>query len=82
MRQQNDALKNNMTRRHKETLLKFKRRLAEALPKVRIEWAKAYNKDIIELHLEYDKYNYRNSLKAATMATEVEDETDVTIILR
>jgi hypothetical protein len=82
MRHQNDALKNNMTPRQKETLLKFKRKLAESLPKVRIEWAKAYNKDIIELHLEYDKYNYRNSIKAATVATAVEDETDITIILR
>ncbi len=82
MKHHNGTLKNNMTPRQKETLLKFRRKLAESLPKARIEWAKAYNKDIIELHLEYDKYNYRNSLKAATAATEVEDETDITIILR
>jgi hypothetical protein len=72
---------NNLNSLQKKTLQKFKKRLAAALPKVRIEWAKAYSEDIIELHIEYDKYTYRNGLKASTVATEVEEETGVTIIL-
>ncbi|MCI0697644.1 hypothetical protein L0337_37265 [candidate division KSB1 bacterium] len=72
---------NNLNALQKKTLQKFKARLAQELPKVRIAWAKAYSEDIVELHLEYDKHTYRNGLKAATVATEVEEETGVTIIL-
>jgi len=76
-----ERITNNLNKLQKRTLQEFKKRLAEALPKVRIEWAKAYSEDIIELHIEFDKYTYRNGLKAATVATEVEEETGVTIIL-
>ncbi|MGH7452069.1 MAG: hypothetical protein ACRENG_12030 [bacterium] len=72
---------NNLNALQKKTLQKFKTRLEQELPKVRIAWAKAYSEDIIELHIEFDKYTYRNGLKAATVATEVEEETGVTIIL-
>lgn len=82
MSPKNQEFTNNLTKRQKETLTQFKERLTHALPKTRIAWAKAFNEDIIELHLEYDKYNYKNSLKAATLASDVADVTDVTIILR
>jgi hypothetical protein len=78
---QNNRTTNNMTVRQKETLLQFKNELAHILPKTRIAWAKAFNEDIIELHLEYDRDNYKNSLKAATLATDIADKTDVTIVL-
>jgi hypothetical protein len=81
MNVQPEIIKNNMSTRQKKTLQLFKERLAQALPKVRIEWAKAYSDSIIELYIEYDKFNYKNGLKASTIATEVEAETDVTIIL-
>jgi hypothetical protein len=81
MNTQPEMIKNNMTAKQKNTLRLFKERLARALPKVQIEWAKAYNEDIIELYVEYDKDTYKNDLKAATLATEVAEETGVTIIL-
>jgi hypothetical protein len=78
-----EIIKNNMNTRQKETLQLFKERLAKALPKVRVEWAKAYSDTIIEVYIEYDNdtYNYKTGLKTATIATEVEEETDVTIAL-
>lgn len=72
---------NNLNALQKKTLQKFKTRLARELPKVQIAWAKAYSEDIIELHIEYDKHTYKNGLKASTVATDVEEETGVTIIL-
>jgi len=38
--------------------MQLKDRLTQALPKTRIVWTNAFNADIIELHLEYDKYNF------------------------
>jgi hypothetical protein len=52
------------------------------MPALRIAWANPVKDTIIELHLEYDKWSYRKSLKASTLATEVEDETGVIIVFR
>jgi hypothetical protein len=81
MNLQAERITNNLNGLQKKTLQKFKRRLAEEMPKVRIEWVRAYSDDIIEMHIEFDKYTYRSGLKASTIATEVEAETDVTIVL-
>lgn len=81
MNVQTERITNNLNELQKKTLQKFKKRLAEEMPKVRIDWARAYSDDIIELHIEFDKYTYKTGLKASTIATEVEAETDVTIIL-
>jgi hypothetical protein len=37
---------------------------------------------MIDVHLESEKWSYRKGLLASQLATEVEDETDVIIILR
>jgi len=66
----------------RKTLQLFKKKLAQEMPNLRIAWAQPYNDTIIELHIEYDKHTYRKSLKASTLATEVEDKTDVIMIFR
>jgi hypothetical protein len=66
----------------RRTLQRFKKKLAQELPALRVAWAQPYNDTIIELHLEYDKRTYRKIIKASKVATEVEDETGVTIIFR
>jgi len=82
MKHEGNAKTNNMNALQKKTFLRFKERLEEMLPSFRIAWALGVEKDFIELHLETDKRTYRNSLMASKLATEVEDETGVTIILR
>lgn len=79
---QNNTQSNQLTKTQAKTFLQFKRKLAENLPNFRIEWVLPVKKNIIELHLESDKRTYRNSIKASKLATEVEDETGVTIIFR
>lgn len=66
----------------KKTLTRFKTKLAQEMPELRVEWALPYNDTIIELHLEYDKRTYRKIMKASKVAVDVEDETGITIILR
>ncbi|MDZ7359178.1 MAG: hypothetical protein ONB46_00415 [candidate division KSB1 bacterium] len=66
----------------KKTLLRFKKKLEKELPALRVTWAQPYNDTIIELHLDYDRRTYRKIIKASKVATEVEDETGVTIIFR
>jgi hypothetical protein len=73
---------NHLNAAPKKTLQLFKKKLAQEMPKLRIAWAQPYNDTIIELHIEYDKHTYRKSLKASTLAAEVEDETGVTMIFR
>ena len=73
---------NHLNTAQKKTLLRFKKKLAQELPALRIAWANPVKATIIELHLEYDKRTYRKSLKASTLATEVEDETGVIIVFR
>ncbi|MCI0612469.1 hypothetical protein L0244_05725, partial [bacterium] len=66
------------------TFKKFQRKLNEKVPDYRIAWVRPYpHKDtIIEIGLESQKkIGYRKGLQAAKVATEVEDETGVTIIL-
>jgi hypothetical protein len=77
-----DTANNNLTAIQRKSFLRFKKKLAQELPALRIAWVHPFNDTIIELHLEYDKRTYRKSLKASKLAVEVEDETGVTIILR
>ena len=72
----------HLTRSQQQALRKFKKRLAEKLPNFDIAWVHSFKDNIIELHLESDKRTYRNSLQAAEVAIEVEDETGILIILR
>jgi hypothetical protein len=76
------AANNDLTAVQKKTLQRFKKKLAQELPALRVAWVHPYNDSIIELHLEYDKRTYRKSLKASKLAVEVADETGVTIIFR
>ena len=73
---------NNLTAPQKKTLQRFKKKLAQEMPNLRIEWALPFKDSIIELHLEYDKRTYRKSIKAAKLAIEAGEETGVIIILR
>ncbi len=77
-----DVAANNFSALQKKTLMSFKKKLAQELPVVRVEWAQPYNDTIIELHLEYDKRTYRKIMKASKLAGEVEDKTGITIIFR
>jgi hypothetical protein len=66
----------------KKTLTRFKTKLAQEMPELRVEWALPYSDTIIELHLEYDKRMYRKIIKASRVTGAVENETVVTIIFR
>ena len=79
---QNSKPANQLTKKQAKTFSQFKRKLADNLPTFRIEWVLPVKANIIVLHLESDKRTYRNSIKASKLATEVEDETGVTIIFR
>ena len=72
---------NHLNESQIETITKFKNRLAKKLPDFRIAWAKPVKENMIELHLESDKRTYRKGLQAVKLAVEVEDETNVIIIL-
>jgi hypothetical protein len=73
---------NHLNPAQKKTLQLFKTKLAQEMPALRIAWANPVKDTIIELHLEYDKRTYRKSLKASTLASEVEDKTGVIIVFR
>lgn len=73
---------NHLNPAQKKTLQQFKKKLAQEMPALRIAWANPVKDTIIELHLEYDKRTYRKSLKASTLASEVEDKTGVIIVFR
>ncbi|MCI0691475.1 hypothetical protein L0337_05640 [candidate division KSB1 bacterium] len=67
-----------------KTFKKFQRKLNEKVPDYRIAWVRPYpyKESILEIGLESQKkIGYRKGLQAAKVATEVEDETGVTIIL-
>jgi hypothetical protein len=77
-----DLSSNHLTEHQLKTVRKYKNRLAKRLPTFRIAWVKPVKENMIELHLESDNRTYRRGLLASQLATEVEDETDVIIILR
>lgn len=79
---QHEVSSNHLTPAQRKTLQRFKNKLAQELPALRIAWANPVKDTIIELHLEYDKWTYRKSLKASTLAAEVEDKTGVIIVFR
>ncbi len=78
----NGAINNHFTPLQKKSLQRFKRKLAQEMPALRIAWVQPYNDTIIELHLEYDKRTYRRSLQASKLAVEVAEETGIMIIFR
>jgi hypothetical protein len=79
---QQQTATNNFTAVQKKTLQRFKKKLAQEMPNLRVAWALPFKDSIIELHLEYNKRTYRKSLKAAKLAIEAGEETGVMIILR
>jgi len=79
---QHQTAMNGFTAVQRRTLQRFKKKLAQEMPNLRIEWALPFKDSIIELHLEYDKRTYRKSLKAAKLAIAAGEETGVMIILR
>ena len=79
---QHKAPSNNLTVSQKRSLQLFKKKLQQELPALRIAWVHSFKDTIMELHLEYDNRTYRKSIKAAKLASDVADETGVTIILR
>jgi hypothetical protein len=73
---------NQLTKNQLKTIRKYKNRLAKKLPNFHIAWVKPLKKNMIEAHLESDKWTYRKGLQAVKLAIEVEDETGVFIFLR
>jgi hypothetical protein len=78
----NGVTKNEFSPLQKKSLQRFKKKVTEKMPDLRIAWALPYNDRIIELHLEDDKFSYRRSLRASKLAFEVAEETGITIIFR
>ncbi len=78
----NGVANNHFTPLQKKSLLRFKKKVAQEMPDLRIAWAQPYNDRIIEMHVEHDKFTYRRSLQASTLAVEIADETGVMIIFR
>jgi len=77
-----DLASNHLTENQLKTVRKYKNRLTKKLLTFQIAWVKPVKENMIELHLETDNRTYRKGLLASQLATEVEDETDVIIILR
>ena len=74
---------NNLSNLQLKTFEKFRRKLKKKAPDFQITWVLPYSKSIIEIGLGFpQKMSYRKGLNVSKLATEVEDETDVTIILR
>jgi hypothetical protein len=74
----------NLSSAQVKTFKKFQRKLNEKVPDYCITWVRPYphKKTIIEIGLESQKkIGYRKGLQVAKVATEVEEETGVTIIL-
>jgi hypothetical protein len=78
-----DIPNNNLSSIQAKTFKQFRRKLTVKVPDYRITWVHPYNETIIEIGLEpQKKWTYRKSLRASKVATEVEDETGITIVLR
>ena len=73
---------NHFTENQLKTIRKYKTRLAKKLPTFHIAWVQPMKKNMVEAHLESDKWTYRKGLQAVKLAIEVEDETGVFIFLR
>ena len=57
-------------------------KIKKKAPDFQITWVHPYSKSIIEVGLEFpQKMSYRKGLNVSKLATEVEDETGVTIVL-
>jgi len=78
-----DIPNNNLSGIQSKTFKQFRRKLNEKVPDYRITWVHRYNDTIIEVGLEpQKKWTYRKSIRASKVATEVEDLTGITIVLR
>ena len=74
---------NNLSDLQLKTFEKFRRKVKKNAPDFQITWVLPYSKSIIEIGLEFpQKMSYRKGLNVSKLATEVEDETGVTIVLR
>jgi len=77
------ALNGNLSPVQLKTFEKFRRKVKAKAPDFHINWVHPYNETIIEVGLDFpEKMSYRKGLLVSKLATEVEDEMDVTIILR
>ena len=74
---------NNLSDLQLKTFEKFRRKVKKNAPDFQITWVLPYSKSIIEIGFEFpQKMNYRKGLNVSKLATEVEDETGITIVLR
>jgi len=74
---------NNLSKVQLKTFEKFRRKLKETVPDYHLTWVHPYNETIIEAGFEpQKKLTYRKTFQAAKLATELEDETGILIILR
>jgi len=74
---------NNLSKAQQKAFEKFRRKLKKKVPDYHLTWVHPYNETIIEAGLEPHKgLSYRKTHQAAKVATELEDETGILIILR
>jgi len=74
---------NSLSRIQLKTFEKFRRKVKAQAPDFRINRVHPYNATIIEVGLNFpQKMSYRKGLLVSKLATEVEDKTGITIILR
>lgn len=72
----------NLTGLQLKTFKKFQNRLRTKVPDYHIAWVRPYSETIIEIGLEpQKKMTYRKTMRASKIASEVEDATDMTIVL-
>ncbi|MGH7596128.1 MAG: hypothetical protein ACREOI_07225 [bacterium] len=65
-----------------KTFKKFQRRLKEKVPDYHIAWVHPYSETIIKVGVEPEKkMTIRKTMQASRVATEVEDEMGITIVL-
>ena len=74
---------NNLSGIQLKTFKKFQRRLREKVPDYHIAWVHPYSQTIIQVGVEpQKKMTIKKTMQASKVATEVEDETGITIVLR
>jgi len=77
------AKNGNLSKLQLKAFEKFRRQLNKKVPDYRLTWVHPVKDNIIEVGFEpQKKMTYRKTLQAAKLAMEVEDETDVLVILR
>ena len=72
----------NLTGTQLKTFKKFQHKLRAKVPDYHLGWVRPYSETIIEIGLNpQKKMTYRKTMQASKIATEVEDATDMTIVL-